>query len=204
MLPEKHNWEVPGGVTIAENYFYLVIIMMKITYPKIMPDKKKSGKEKNLNFFHQKKSISNFFEVFKTKNWCRNSFFGGIPVEVTHGGGQSVLLINTSIQLQSKKLKMPMNISAVCQGPSNADSLGFCAEPRGKATWTNFCPPTPPDSSLVTPSGISGHEFPSGYGWMTQMDFALMWWSEMNSPLPRHCCEQKWICLSHCALPWLR
>lgn len=134
MLPEKHNWEVPGGVTIAENYFYLVIIMMKIIYPKAMPDKKKIWKREEFKLFSSEKSISNFFEVFKTKNRCRNSFFGGMPVKVTHGGGQSVLLINTSIQLQSKKLKMPMNISAVCQGPSNADSLGFCAEPRGKAT----------------------------------------------------------------------
>lgn len=67
MLPEKHNWEVPGGVTIAENYFYLVIIMMKITYPKIMPDKKKSGKEKNLNFFHQKKVFQISLKCLKPK-----------------------------------------------------------------------------------------------------------------------------------------
>lgn len=52
MLPQKHNWEVPGGVIIAENYFYLVIIMIKITYLKVISDpQKKSGKEKNLNFF---------------------------------------------------------------------------------------------------------------------------------------------------------
>lgn len=67
MLPQKHKWEVPGGVIIAENYYYLVIIMIKISNPKVMPDQKKVKKEiwkrEETNFFF---SIIKYFKFLRS------------------------------------------------------------------------------------------------------------------------------------------
>lgn len=114
-----------------------------------------------------------FFAVFQTKNQCRNSFFGGMPVKVTHGGGHSTLLINTCIQLQSKNMKMPMNISAVSQGLSNADSPR-CWTSRENDLSKLLC------SLSWYPLRDSGDEFPSGRAEWHKCTLPFCEWSEMK------------------------
>lgn len=90
MLPQKHNWEMPGTI-IAENYFYLVIIMIKITYPKVMPDQKKIWKkEESKLFFRITKYFKFLWSVLNQKSM--QQFIIWRNAKVTHGGGQKHII----------------------------------------------------------------------------------------------------------------